>query len=48
MKDFRVGAVPGEEYTEIGRTMEESEKAVKSLQEAGYDMLNCDNGTYDS
>ena len=48
VKDFRVGAVPGEEYTEIGRTMEESEKAAKYLQDAGYDMLNCDNGTYDS
>ena len=39
VKDFRVGAVPGEEYTEIGRTMEESEKAAKYLQDAGYDML---------
>ncbi|MDL2258956.1 FAD-dependent oxidoreductase [Eubacteriales bacterium OttesenSCG-928-K08] len=48
VKDFRVGAVPGEEYTEIGRDMEESERAVKYLQEAGYDMLNADNGTYDS
>ena len=48
VKDFCVGAVPGEEYTEIGRTMEESEKAAKYLQDAGYDMLNCDNGTYDS
>ena len=28
--------------------MEESEKAVKFLQDAGYDMLNADNGTYDS
>ncbi|MBQ2864284.1 MAG: FAD-dependent oxidoreductase [Clostridia bacterium] len=47
-KDFCVGALPGEEYTEIGRTMEESEKAVKYLQDAGYDMLNTDNGTYDA
>ena len=28
--------------------MAESEKAVKYLEEAGYDMFNCDNGTYDS
>ena len=28
--------------------MEESEKAAKYLQDAGYDMLNCDNGTYDA
>ena len=46
--DFKVGAVPGEEFTEIGRDMEESEKAAKYLQDAGYDALNCDNGTYDS
>jgi len=42
------GAVPGEEYKEVGRDMAESEKAVKYLQDAGYDMLNCDNGTYDA
>ena len=47
-KGFRQGAVPGEEYVEAGRDMEESEKAVKFLQDAGYDMLNCDNGTYDA
>ncbi len=48
VKDFCVGAIPGEEYVEIGRNMEESEKAAKYLQDAGYDMLNADNGTYDS
>ncbi len=48
VKGFREGAVPGEEYTEVGRNMEESEKAAKYLQDAGYDMLNADNGTYDS
>ncbi|MBQ5390362.1 MAG: FAD-dependent oxidoreductase, partial [Clostridia bacterium] len=49
VKDFRYGALPGEEgYTELGRDMEESEKAAKYLQDAGYDMLNADNGTYDS
>lgn len=48
VKDFGEGAIPGEEYTEIGRDMQESEKAAKYLQDAGYDMLNCDNGTYDS
>lgn len=48
-KDFRKGAVPGEDdYIEVGRDMIESEKAAKYLQDAGYDMLNCDNGTYDS
>ncbi len=47
-KGFREGALPGEEYEEVGRTLEESEKAAKYLQDAGYDMLNCDNGTYDA
>ena len=47
-KGFRKGALPGEDYTEVGRDMEESIEAVKFLQEAGYDMLNCDNGTYDA
>ena len=48
VKDFCKGAVPGEEFTEIGRDMEESKKAARYLQDAGYDMLNADNGTYDS
>ena len=48
MKGFCKGAMPGEDYVEVGRQMEESEKAAKYLQDAGYDMLNADNGTYDS
>ena len=48
MKGFREGAMPGEDYVEVGRNMAESEKAAKYLQDAGYDMLNADNGTYDS
>ena len=47
-KGMRQGALPGEDYVEVGRDMEESEKAAKYLQDAGYDMLNCDNGTYDA
>ena len=47
-KGFREGALPGESFTEAGRDMAESEKAAKYLQDAGYDMLNCDNGTYDA
>ena len=47
-KGFRMGALPGEDYVEVGRDMAESEKAAKYLQDAGYDMLNCDNGTYDA
>ena len=48
MKGFCEGAMPGEDYVEVGRNMEESERAAKYLQDAGYDMLNADNGTYDS
>ncbi len=48
MKGFCEGAMPGEDYKEVGRDMAESEKAAKYLQDAGYDMLNADNGTYDS
>lgn len=48
VKDFCYGALPGEEYAEIGRDMRESERAAKYLQDAGYDMLDADNGTYDS
>ena len=48
VKGFCEGAVPGETYVEVGRNMAESEKAAKYLQDAGYDMLNADNGTYDS
>ena len=48
MKGFCEGAMPGEDYVEVGRSMEESERAAKYLQDAGYDMLNADNGTYDS
>ena len=48
MKGFCEGAMPGEKYIEVGRNMQESEKAAKYLQDAGYDMLNADNGTYDS
>lgn len=49
-KDFRSGALPceGDDYKEVGRDLEEGIKAAKYLQDAGYDMLNCDNGTYDA
>ena len=48
VKDFCKGALPGEEFEEKGRDIEEGKKAAKYLQDAGYDMLNTDNGTYDS
>jgi len=48
LKGFAQGIVPGDNSPEMGRNMEESERAAKYLQDAGYDMLNADNGTYDS
>ena len=48
LKGFQKGIVPGDDAKEMGRDMSESEKAAKYLQDAGYDMLNADNGTYDS
>ena len=48
-KGWCKGAMPYEtDFEEWGRDMEESEKAAKYLQDAGYDFLNCDNGTYDA
>ncbi len=47
-KGWCKGAMPGEEYEEFGRDMPESEKAIKYLEDAGYAMFNCDNGTYDA
>lgn len=47
-KGFGQGALPNEDYVEVGRDREESAEAAKYLQDAGYDMLNCDNGTYDA
>ena len=48
-KDWGKGAMPYEkDFKEFGRDMEESEKAIKYLADAGYDMFNCDNGTYDA
>ena len=48
-KTWGKGAMPYEtDFEEFGRDMEESEKAIKYLADAGYDMFNCDNGTYDA
>ena len=48
LKGFAKGIVPGDDAPEMGRNMAESEVAAKYLQDCGYDMLNADNGTYDS
>ena len=48
-KGWGKGAMPYEtDFEEWGRDMAESEKAVKYLEDAGYDFFNCDNGTYDA
>lgn len=48
VKDFNRGALPGEEFVEKGRDLEEGIQVAKMLESYGYDMLNCDNGSYDS
>ncbi len=48
VKDFNRGALPGEEFEEKGRDLAEALEAAKLLESYGYDMLNCDNGSYDS
>ncbi|MFV0528046.1 MAG: FAD-dependent oxidoreductase [Lachnospiraceae bacterium] len=48
IKDFNRGALPGEKFEEMGRDLAESLLIARKLEEAGYDLLNCDNGSYDS
>lgn len=48
MKGFGQGILPSEQAEEVGRDMEEGLKAAKYLQDAGFDALNVDAGTYDS
>lgn len=48
MKGLRQGGLPGEDYIEVGKDIEEGIEAAKILVEAGYDALNVDAGTYDS
>lgn len=48
IKDWRVGALPGEAFTEKGRDVEEGLEAAKLLESYGYDALDTDVGTYDA
>lgn len=48
IKGIRQGALPGEDFEELGRDYDEGIEAAKILVEAGYDALNVDVGTYDS
>lgn len=48
-KDFSKGIIPQDtESVEIGKTIQESQEAIRILSEAGYDAFDVDNGTYDS
>lgn len=48
IKDWRVGALPGEKFEEKGRDTEEGLKAAQLLENYGYDALDTDVGTYDA
>ena len=48
IKDWREGALPGEEFEEKGRDVEEGLEAAKLLVQYGYDALDTDVGTYDA
>ena len=48
IKDWRVGALPNEEFEEKGRDTEEGLEAAKLLEAYGYDALDTDVGTYDA
>lgn len=48
IKDWREGALPGEEFEEKGRDIPEGIEAAKLLVAFGYDALDVDVGSYDS
>ena len=48
IKDWREGALPGEEFEEKGRDIPEGIEAAKLLEKYGYDALDVDAGTYDA
>lgn len=48
IKDWRDGALPGEEFEEKGRDIEEGLEAARLLVSYGYDALDTDVGTYDA
>lgn len=48
IKDWRVGALPDEEFEEKGRDLPEGVEAAKLLVQYGYDCLDVDVGCYDA
>ncbi|KJS21754.1 MAG: 2-enoate reductase [Clostridiaceae bacterium BRH_c20a] len=48
IKGFNDAALPGEEFTEAGRDIQEGLEMAKLLEKAGFDALHVDAGCYDS
>lgn len=48
IKELRQGGLPGEDFKELGRDIDESLEIAQILQDAGYDAFDADAGTYDS
>ncbi len=48
LKDWRKGALPGENFEEKGRDLEEGLQTAKLLEAYGYDALDVDVGCYDA
>jgi len=48
LKGWREGALPGEDFVEKGRDLEEGVEAAKLLEKYGYDALDVDAGCYDA
>ena len=48
LKDWRKGGLPGEDFVEVGRDIEEGIECAKLLEAYGYDALDVDVGCYDA
>jgi len=48
IKDWRQGGLPGEEFEEKGRDVEEGLRVAQVLEKAGYDAFNADGGSYEA
>ncbi len=48
IKDWNQGALPGEEFEEKGRDLEEGLQAARILEEAGYDAFDADCGSHEA
>ncbi|HIX59143.1 MAG TPA: FAD-dependent oxidoreductase, partial [Candidatus Blautia gallistercoris] len=48
IKDWNQGGLEDEDYVEKGRDLEEGLEAARILADAGYDLFDADEGTYDA